>query len=219
MQQRRHTGFRSPTRPVIFCLTDQSGLPMPRRSPKEARDRILAGARRIVCRSGPRALTVDEVAQEAKCAKGLVLYHFKSRRGLLEAVLSSLVAERETTWTQAFQEPLAEGVVDRTWALLTDESKKGIHLALAQLRARAADVSDQLVRKSTLEFNRFLGRQLDGLFRRQGAELRLPADEMGQLFGAIVIGIESQLLAGVHLEDAQGAYTAGWLAVMELVRA
>src|SRR3954471_17888645 len=62
------------------------------------RDRLLDAAGAVVHRKGAQALTLDAVAAEAEVSKGGLLYHFKSKRDLVEAMVERWMAEfaRET---------------------------------------------------------------------------------------------------------------------------
>ena len=59
------------------------------------RGAILEAAARIVEASGARHLTIDAVAHTAGVSKGGVLYHFPSKRALLEGMLERLLEEIE----------------------------------------------------------------------------------------------------------------------------
>ena len=51
------------------------------------RDRLLDAAATVVHRDGAQALTLDAVAEEAEVSKGGLLYHFKSKRELLDGLV------------------------------------------------------------------------------------------------------------------------------------
>jgi len=54
---------------------------------------ILDAANRIILRTGAESLTLDTVASEAGISKGGLLYHFASKRKLIEAMLARQMAE------------------------------------------------------------------------------------------------------------------------------
>jgi AcrR family transcriptional regulator len=60
----------------------------------------LDAAATVVMRDGAQALTLDAVAEEAEVSKGGLLYHFKSKRDLVEGMV-----ER---WLAQFQEEMDE---------------------------------------------------------------------------------------------------------------
>jgi AcrR family transcriptional regulator len=57
------------------------------------RDRLLDAAGAVVRRDGAQALTLDAVAQEAEVSKGGLLYHFKSKRELVEGMIERWLTE------------------------------------------------------------------------------------------------------------------------------
>jgi AcrR family transcriptional regulator len=59
----------------------------------DTRRRLLDAATRVVRRDGARALTLDAVAAEAGVSKGGLLYHFKTKRDLLDAMLDGWLEE------------------------------------------------------------------------------------------------------------------------------
>src|SRR5687768_15153315 len=63
--------------------------------PARTKDRLLDAAGAVVMRDGAQALTLDAVAQEAEVSKGGLLYHFKSKRDLVEGMVERWLAEFE----------------------------------------------------------------------------------------------------------------------------
>ena len=61
--------------------------------PARTRDRLLDAAGTVVMRDGAQALTLDAVAAEAEVSKGGLLYHFKSKRDLVEGMVERWLAE------------------------------------------------------------------------------------------------------------------------------
>jgi AcrR family transcriptional regulator len=57
------------------------------------RDRLLDAAGAVVMRDGAQALTLDAVAEEAEVSKGGLLYHFKSKRDLVEGLVERWMTE------------------------------------------------------------------------------------------------------------------------------
>src|SRR3954451_21584556 len=57
------------------------------------RDRLLDAAGVVVRRDGAQALTLDAVAKEAEVSKGGLLYHFGSKRELVEGMVERWLAE------------------------------------------------------------------------------------------------------------------------------
>ena len=57
------------------------------------KDRLLDAAAVVIRREGAQALTLDAVAAEAGVSKGGLLYHFKSKRELIEGMLERWLAQ------------------------------------------------------------------------------------------------------------------------------
>jgi AcrR family transcriptional regulator len=55
------------------------------------RERILQAAARHVGLNGPAKLTIESAADAAGLSKGAVLYHFKTKNALIEAMLASVL--------------------------------------------------------------------------------------------------------------------------------
>ncbi len=87
------------------------------RRSESTRGAILAAAARIVETSGAGHLTIDAVARQAAVSKGGVLYHFPSKRALLEGMLDRLleqIAARTTALREEHrdaQNPVLQGHV------------------------------------------------------------------------------------------------------------
>lgn len=58
-------------------------------------DLILTAAERVVLRDGVMHLTLEAVAREAKLSKGGLLYHFATKKALIQAMLARLIQYRE----------------------------------------------------------------------------------------------------------------------------
>lgn len=59
----------------------------------DTRAKLLDAASTVVRRDGPKALTLDAVATEAKVSKGGLLYHFSSKRQLLDGLVDRWLSE------------------------------------------------------------------------------------------------------------------------------
>jgi AcrR family transcriptional regulator len=61
--------------------------------PARTRDRLLDAAATVVRTEGAQALTLDAVAAQAGVSKGGLLYHFKSKRELVQAMIERWLTE------------------------------------------------------------------------------------------------------------------------------
>src|SRR3954463_2370414 len=78
--------------------------------PARTRDRLLDAAAAVVKRDGAQALTLDAVAAEAKVSKGGLLYHFKTKRDLVQAMIERWLGEFQGE-IEAADHPFARGYV------------------------------------------------------------------------------------------------------------
>lgn len=69
--------------------------------PARTRDRLLDAAGAVVRSDGAQALTLDAVAEEADVSKGGLLYHFKSKRDLVEGMVDRWLEEFAREMTDA----------------------------------------------------------------------------------------------------------------------
>jgi AcrR family transcriptional regulator len=69
--------------------------------PARTKDRLLDAAGTVVMRDGAQGLTLDAVAEEAEVSKGGLLYHFKSKRELVEGMVERWLAEFQKEMDEA----------------------------------------------------------------------------------------------------------------------
>src|SRR3970282_2418196 len=90
-----------------------------------AKDRIVAATVAALRATPGAALTLDDVARRAGCAKGLVNYHFKTKEQLLSAAGSQLWKERQGRWREALGTADPEEAIGAGWRLLVSEASDG----------------------------------------------------------------------------------------------
>jgi AcrR family transcriptional regulator len=101
---------------------------MPRARTK---DRLLDAAGAVVMREGAQALTLDAVAEEAEVSKGGLLYHFKSKRDLVEGMVAR--------WLDEFQREMDEADTEFVRGYVKASAPAGNELGM--LAALVADPS------------------------------------------------------------------------------
>ncbi|UCF42011.1 MAG: TetR/AcrR family transcriptional regulator [Gemmatimonadota bacterium] len=191
-------------------------MPKKRTNSERSKETIVAAADTLIRRKGAASITVDQVAKEAGCAKGLVHYHFKTKRGVIEAVAQHVAASRTEAWVAAFRAPTPKGAIDQSWSLLTRESVDGTIRAWTSMFGQGGVIPEQTVRKSIEEFAGALGRAADELLRDLDLEPTILPEENGWLLGAVVHGMGLELLSGADQEELEGAYAAAWLGILSL---
>lgn len=192
---------------------------MPRKPNTEASKDAILSAGIFLLKSGtsPR-VSVDAVAKEAGVAKGLVHYHFKTKKGLFQTVATRLAEDRRSAWQEAFRKQDPQQAIDDTWTLLTVESSDGTLRAWDALFGSTGVLPEQTVRTETEAFGKALGTAAQGMLSRLGLSPSIPVSEVGALLSVIVQGMGTLLVRGVEPEGLQGAYAAAWVGLLSLTR-
>jgi len=157
----------------------------------DTRKRLLDAAASVVRRDGAKALTLDAVAAEAGVSKGGLLYHFKTKRDLLDAMLEGWVEEFGSEIAAAEEgKGFAHGYVkasDMTgWAAAERATEFGLLAAmvdepatLERVRARYAAWQNQLVAQAADPVDATVARlAADGLWLNDLLGLAPPAGEL-----------------------------------------
>ncbi len=186
------------------------------RNAERARATILDATLQLLRRTG--GLTVDQVADNARCAKGLVHYHFHTKGALLAAAASRLAERRRTGWVEAFRADTPDAAIRRSWDLLVSESRDGTLRAWFALCTEPDKVTGQTVKSEVESFSNAIAQAADSLVRELGLAPTVSIQELGLLLAAVVHGCGLQLEAGVPPARLQGAYAAAWLGVLSLTR-
>ena len=64
-----------------------------KKDPRAARAQLLQAAARLAADQGLHAITLEKVAEAAGLTKGALQYHFKSRKGLVEALYEDAISQ------------------------------------------------------------------------------------------------------------------------------
>ena len=115
----------------------------------DTRARLLDAAAEVIRRDGPQALTLDAVAAQAKVSKGGLLYHFGSKRELLDGLVDRWLADFQRD-IDAHPEGFLQGYVKASDGFAAEEF--GVLAALvadpevlARVRDRYAAWQDRVV--------------------------------------------------------------------------
>lgn len=181
-----------------------------------ARESILEAAIRCLCRVPAGSLTVDAIAREAGCAKGLVHYHFKTKSALFAAAAERLWANRTARWTEALSHGDPKEAIERSWTLLTEEAEQGITKACASLSVMPDNMTGQAISRGSTQFGSRLASSIEGLFGRVGLAASVPIEEIGSLAAAVVMGMGMQLDSAADDVAGEGAYAAFWAGLLSL---
>ncbi|NNG16176.1 MAG: TetR family transcriptional regulator [Gemmatimonadales bacterium] len=95
-------------------------------------ERIVGAAMDVLLEKGLDGWTIEAVAREAGCAKGLVHYHHGTKARLLAEVAARLSSQRFHARRAALERPGAQGL-DRLWEVLGGDVASGATAAWASL--------------------------------------------------------------------------------------
>jgi AcrR family transcriptional regulator len=134
------------------------------------RSQLLDAAVAVIRRDGARALTLDAVAAEAGVSKGGVLYHFGSKRALIEGLIGS--------WLDDFGAKLGAGDLAPSYVRACDLSAAGPEVSASEFGMLAALIDDpEVLEVARKRYAEWMERMLGGALAREDAWLvRLAAD-------------------------------------------
>lgn len=183
---------------------------------ESSRAAILRAAADVIRERGAGGLTTEAVARSAHCAKGLVHYHFKTKRALLQATADHLAQERQTRWVAALRAKTPQEAIKRSWDLLSGESRDGTARAWASLLADAGTLPGQTANELSTRFSGALAEGAIAVLGEIGLRPTVPALEIGWLLAAVINGTGLHLASGVSPDALEGAYAAAWLGILSL---
>ena len=179
---------------------------------------IAKAAEYVLRQHGAASFTLDRVSEAAKCAKGLVHYHFGSRTKLLAAANDLLWDDRERNWTSALGGTSPEACVRQSWVLLSTEAATGVTRAWLSLLVEPEPPTLQAVRRRMDRFDSTVLVAASALLTSLGLAPTIPASEWGRLVTAGIEGLGIQLVAQGRGQSLEAVYSAVWLAALGLTQ-
>jgi AcrR family transcriptional regulator len=171
------------------------------------KDAILAATIAVLADEGLNNWTVEEVAERAHCAKGLVNYHYRSKQYLLARAAESLRDNRQARRLAALQAP-PELALDRLWQQLVEEVESGWHAAWLALVSADEPLRTAARSQGGHDLARAAGQAL-------GVDLPPEADIV---IPSALDGLQLQLLLGAPAARAEEAYHRIWVGVLSSER-
>jgi AcrR family transcriptional regulator len=168
------------------------------------KDSIVAAATRVLLREGLQGWSVDRVAAEAGCAKGLVHYHHGTKRALLARVGEALGRARQARRLEALAGSGADAL-DRLWLALVREVRSGEWAAWAAIVSEPGIPGPVLQPADLPALSAAIGRALD---------LPAPRAEEARLASAALDGFQLALHLGTEEESVREAYHRLWLSFL-----
>lgn len=187
------------------------------RPPSDIRTKVVAIVIRQLHNVGAGGITLDRVAGDAGCAKGLVNYHFRTKVELITSAAEELLREREARWQRALEATRPEVAIRQSWQLIVLEASSGFWRAWTSLAA-STKVTVQTVNNSQERFTSVVGSAVGALLEQLGLTPTVTRAELGALLAAAVQGLGLQLAAGASTAQLEGAYAALWAAILGLTR-
>lgn len=166
---------------------------------------ILGAAKSVLIRKGLAAWTIEHVAREAHCAKGLVNYHYKTKAKLLAQVGESLREDRMARRLAALENEGATAL-DALWNTLTAEVRTGELAAWLSLSA----LQDPAVHYGL----RSQARELLKLEEAASRAFAVRDPNLGQLIDSVLTGFQVALLNGHEDQVVREAYHRFWLGLL-----
>lgn len=166
---------------------------------------ILGAAKSVLIKKGLAAWTIEDVAREAHCAKGLVNYHYKTKAKLLAQVGESLREDRVARRLAALENEGATAL-DALWNTLTAEVRTGELAAWLSLSA---------LHDPTVHYGlRSQARELLKLEEAASRALAVRDPNLGQLIDSVLTGFQVALLNGHEDQVVREAYHRFWLGLL-----
>lgn len=170
------------------------------------KETILAAAIEVIALHGLNNWTVEEVANRAHCAKGLVNYHYRSKRELLTRAAETVRDDRSARRLAAVQVP-GTSALDRLWETLVQEVDSGWFAAWLSLLA-----ADDPLRKAAAESPQDNAGLAVALGHALGMNRELASK--GDLISATLNGLQLRLLQGGSVAEVEEGYHRFWLAIL-----
>jgi AcrR family transcriptional regulator len=172
------------------------------RDAASSRARILAAAVGRLRHGGRDECTVESVSLSAKCAKGLVLYHFGSKDTLLNRAALEVRQDRWTRLGKALASGSSLDAWDALWREIVEQGRDGTAGAyLSVLNLGASDGTDQTFSAEVLAW-----------LKRSG--VGRPAPDAALAARAAVDGFSAALTSRVGEDELAVAFLALGLALV-----
>ena len=170
-----------------------------------SRETIVEGAITVLQERYLTDWTVDLVATQAGCAKGLVLYHFKSKEALLGRVAERVREGQSSRRAEAMAKVQGSAALDRLWQVLAADVKSGAFGLWVGL------LGGQRTRKTAAR----RPEEDEKLLQRAAEALGVPGDSLAlPLVPAALDGFSLELLQGRSAATVRERYDSFWLGVL-----
>ncbi|HEV8358253.1 MAG TPA: TetR family transcriptional regulator [Gemmatimonadales bacterium] len=170
------------------------------------KDTILGAAITVLASDGLNNWTVEEVANRSHCAKGLINYHYRTKRSLLGCAAETLRDDRAARRLAAVQTPGTQAL-DRLWEVMVHEVESGWFGAWMGLLA-----ADDPLRKAAATNPAEASAFASALSRSLGVDTQLASQ--APLIEAALDGLQLRLLQGAPVGETEEAYHRFWVSAL-----
>lgn len=185
-------------------------------SDRSARDAIRGAAVSLAIEKRGGPITTEMVAARARCAKGLVHYHFSTKDTLLADVAQQLWARRAEAWAAALADTDATAAIGAAWTRLRNEAADGSASACAWVGLYGGKSVGRSVNEGRDAFVDALGAALATLLARMGLRATVPVADLAALLAATAEGLGLRLADGVDETRLEQAWAAFWVGLLSL---
>ena len=158
----------------------------------------------VISKNGLNKCSIDAVSAHTGCAKGLINYHFGTKRGLLERIAQRIRDDRHDAVLGALV-PGGSMALDALWLVMTAGASSGRTRAWLALLAHPPTTPEAQP----------TGAQIRSLRITVAKALGVPEARIDPtLLQAGLEGIEVRLQCGVDPSEARESYDRFWLALL-----
>lgn len=187
----------------------------PRRSRRNAADRILRAAAVRLSALGAAELSMQDVATAAGVSKALIHYHYRDKESLLEQVAIWATAGSVERERQALDGSTAADAVDALWRWLEDELQGGHLRLLVELGQYRAPRVRAVVAEALRVRQEAAAHTITRLFGLLELRPRVPVELLAGVVVSFVDGLASRPVPGTP-DDARVTFDVFWLSLLSL---
>jgi AcrR family transcriptional regulator len=179
----------------------------------DGRTRILSGALACLKDDSLAGFSLQRASARAGVSKALVLYHFRTRDALLEALVEWLTHRVMARERAALDGSASSSVLDDLWSYLADEHDRGEYVTLLTLVGARLPALASASAKSVEQRRSHSTRTLEGIYQRLRLTPRLPLAHITEAEQAFRDGLLLRMGQRV-VGTPRAAFDVFWLALL-----
>lgn len=187
----------------------------PKRTRLSAPERILRATAYRIVHSGAVALTMQEVAEEAKVSKGLIHYHFHDKDTLLARLVEWMVGHLVQREHEALAHSTPRSALDDLWSWVVGELERGHVRVLIELAEWRSDLVHRASRSAIRMRREAATATVTRLFTLLELRPRVPSGLVADVVVAFVDGLA--VATGTDGErNPRPSFDVFWLSLLSL---